>query len=103
MLLLFIGISIISIIKNIILDMDYSFIICDFIKNINYYNIYNLLARYIIARDVFIITLAPIIISDVVLTMAGIYKYSRLDKLDTIIKILFFDLIKLFLICFTLF
>lgn len=106
LLLLFIGMAIISLIKNIAIMENYnnySFIIYDFIKNISYCNVYRLLIRYIVLKDTFIIIFGPIIFSELVLSLMNIYEYSKLNKLDKIIKILFLDLIKLFLICFILY
>ena len=102
MLSLFICISLISLIKNMILFKNVPFIFYDFIKNICYANIYRLLIRYIVYKDAFIIIFGPIIISDLTLSILYliVHKYS---KIDLIIKLILLDLLKLIIICLILY
>jgi len=101
MLSLFIVISLISLIKNMILTIDIPFIIYDFVKNICYSNVYSLLIKYIIVRDTFIVIFTPIIISDLILSISYIYRYAikkHLNIMRIIITVICLDLLKLFVI-----
>jgi hypothetical protein len=106
MLSLFISISLISLIKNTILTVDVPFIIYDFVKNICYANVYSLLIKYVILKDAFIIMFAPIIISDLLLSILYIYKYiikEHLNIIKIILAVICLDLLKLSVISLMLF